>query len=200
MPRFRAFWAVTVGVAFGGCETPSPASGWIMIEKGPYQLLYQPDGKIERLLYDQNGDGRADMVVMYGANGKPSVSEIDGNIDGVVDRWEYFDESGDLAKTGRARRQPGKPDVWDVVDKTGETSRLEFDEDGDGKVDRTEYVSRGKVFLEELDTDHDGKPDRRLFRDPDGALLKIEADKDEDGFWETSLPVQRRIVHREPSE
>ncbi len=161
-----------------------------MIEKGPYQMLYQPDGRIERLLFDRDGDGRADMVVMYGATGKPTVSEIDGNIDGVVDRWEYFDGSGALLKTGRARHKPGTADSWDVVDKTGESTRFEFDEDGDGKVDRTEHVSQGKVFLEELDTDHDGKPDRRLFRAGDGAILKIEVDKDGDGFWETSLPVK----------
>ena len=191
MPRFRVFWAVVACVGLAGCEAQPPASGWFMVEKGQYQMLYQPDRRIERLLYDRNGDGRAEMVVMYGANGKPSVSEIDTDLDGVVDRWEHFDLSGDLAKTGRARRKPGVADAWEAVDKNGEASRFEFDEDGDGKVDRAEYVSKGRVFLEEFDTNQDGKADRRLFRGPDGEVIKVEADKDGDGFWETALPVGR---------
>jgi len=191
IPRLRVFWAVAACAGLAGCETPRP-SGWSMVEKGQYQMVYQPDGRIERLLYDQNGDGRAEVVVMYAVNGKPGVSEIDTDLDGVVDRWEYFDVNGDLARTGRARRKPGVVDAWEAVDKTGELNRREFDEDGDGKVDRAEYVSKGRVFLEELDTNHDGKPDRRLFYGADGAILKIEVDKDGDGFWETSLPVLQR--------
>ncbi len=162
-----------------------------MIEKGSYQFLYQPDGKMERLIFDRDGDGRADVVVMYGANAKPTVGQIDSNQDGVVDRWEYFDTAGDLSRIGRSRRTPGTPDAWNAIDKAGTPTRSEFDEDGDGEVDRTEYLAKGKVFLEELDTDHDGKPDRRQFFSDTGAVLRVEADKEGDGYWEPTPPVKR---------
>lgn len=185
-----AFWVVTTSLTLVGCSEPK-FPDWIMVEKAPFQMLYQPDGRLDRLLYDGNGDGRAEMVVIYAPNGKPLVSEIDTDIDGVVDRWEYFDSRGNLARTGHARHTPGTADAWEVVDKAGEPSRFEFDENGDGKVDRSEYLSNGQVFLEELDTDHDGKPDRRSFRAPDGSILRVQADKDGDGYWETSLPIPR---------
>ena len=78
-----------------------------MIEKGPYQTLYAPDGKIDRLLYEKNGDGRAEAVTLFGPNGKPASSQIDTDLDGVVDRWEELDSSGRLARLGRARREAG---------------------------------------------------------------------------------------------
>ena len=144
--------------------------------------LYSPDGKIERLLYDANGDGRADMAVIYGPRATPDRSQIDTDLDGVVDRWEYFDARGQLAKVGRSRHHPGKPDAWEVHGTTGEVNRREYDEDGDGQVDRTEFVSGDHVFLEEVDTDADGTPDRRTAFRPDGTVLRTEIIRN--GVWE----------------
>jgi hypothetical protein len=176
-----------------GCQGFARADplGWFLVQKGPYQLLYAPDRKLDRVLYDRDADGRADMVVRFGPNAKPSAAEIDADLDGTVERWEYFDTHGQLVKLGRARRQPGTPDEWEVHGPENEVTRRELDEDGDGAPDRTEYLSRGRVYLEELDTDQSGKPDRRLVRGAGGEILRIEVDKNEDGFWEAAIPVRR---------
>jgi hypothetical protein len=193
-PSSRVFLAAALALLHVGCRTSSARTdspAWILIEKRPYQMLYGPDGKIDRLLYDGNGDGRADSVVLFGPDRKPRSSEMDTDLDGTMDRWESLDVGGQLVKVGRARRKPGTPDEWDVLAASGIISRREFDEDGDGKVDRVEYLSEGRVFMEELDTDHDAKPDRRIVRGPDGGPLRIEVDKDEDGNWEASRAVRR---------
>lgn len=173
-------------------ERPSPFDypGMFLVEKGPYQALYGPDGKIVRLLYDANGDRKADVVTLYGPLGRPVSAEIDTDFDGVVDQWEHYGLRGNLEKVGHSRNKPGVPDQWDCLSLGGALSRKEYDDDGDGKVDRTEYFVGGQVVLEELDTDHDGKPDRRLVRGAKGEVLKIDVDRDQDGIWETSLRVQ----------
>ena len=62
--------------------------GFVLLQKGEYQILYGPDGKRQRLLRDANGDGVAEVVVLCGPDGKPERAEIDSDGDGVVDRWE----------------------------------------------------------------------------------------------------------------
>ena len=58
-------------------------------------------------------------------------------LDKVIDRWEYF-EDGVLVRIGYSRFKPGVPDHWDVVAPDGSLLRRDYDDDGDGKVDRSE--------------------------------------------------------------
>ena len=58
------------------------------MQKKEYQVLYGPNGKVERLLRDADGDGLADVVVVFDADGRPEHGEIDSDRDGVVDRTE----------------------------------------------------------------------------------------------------------------
>lgn len=80
--------------------------GWVLIQKGGFQALYDEHGRIERLLQDRNHDGRAEVVILYYPNGKPRLGEIDSDGDGVVDRREYFRTDGTLE---RAWTLPGSP-------------------------------------------------------------------------------------------
>ena len=124
-----------------GCQDPTlskkSAPPYLLVEKGPYQSLYGPDGKIERLVYDRNGDGTADAVILYGPDGKIRLAEIDTNLDKVIDRWEYF-ENGVLVRVGFARGARAAPDRWDVIAPSGAITAHEYDDDGDGKPDRSE--------------------------------------------------------------
>jgi hypothetical protein len=70
--------------------------------------------------------------------------------DGVVSRWEYFDN--------------------------GMLTRVEEDKDGDGKIDKWETYIDGSLSTMAIDTLHRGKPDRRLVYRPNGTLDRIEAD------------------------
>jgi hypothetical protein len=88
--------------------------GYRLVQKQQYQALYGPHGRIERLLQDTNGDGRAEAVIVYRANGKPERGELDTDGDGRVDRWEHFWSDGQLEK-------------------------VDVDTNGDGRVDRTDY-------------------------------------------------------------
>jgi hypothetical protein len=121
--------------------TPSPSPAGILHQKGPYQAYYGPDGKIERLLQDVDGDGRADAVILYWPNGKIRAGEIDSDRDGTVDRWEYYSTDGVLQKVGTSRSKGPRPDQWDIIDENGRVVRREFDDDGDGVPDRSPPVA-----------------------------------------------------------
>jgi hypothetical protein len=121
--------------------TPSPHPAGILHQKGPYQAYYGPDGKIERLLQDVDGDGRADAVILYWPDGKIRAGEIDSDRDGTVDRWEYYSSDGVLQKVGTSRRKGPRADQWDIIDGNGRVVRREFDDDGDGVPDRSQPVA-----------------------------------------------------------
>ena len=124
-----------------GCQDPTARApvraSYLLVAKGPYQSLYGQDGRIQRLVYDRNGDGTADAVILYEPDGKVREAQIDTDLDKVIDRWEYF-EKGVLVRIGSSRFKPGVPDRWEVLDPEGTVLRREYDDDGDGKVDRSE--------------------------------------------------------------
>lgn len=106
------------GAALNGCHDPTlrerTPRPYALVEKGPYQSLYGADRRIERLLYDRDGDRIADAVILYAPDGTVRQAEIDTDLDRRIDRWEYF-EGGVLVRLG-------------------------FDDDGDGTPDRITLV------------------------------------------------------------
>ena len=78
-------------VACSPAHEPLPRDlqdGFLLMQKKEYQVLYGPNGRVARLLRDANGDGLADVVVVFDADGRPEHGEIDSDGDGVVDRTE----------------------------------------------------------------------------------------------------------------
>jgi hypothetical protein len=110
-----------------------------LIQKGRYQALYGPAGRLERVLNDNDGDGTAEAVVFYRHDGRPERSELDTDGDHAVDRWERLRPDGTVLVSARSRQRDGRPDVWVYVDEDGLVYRTDFDEDGDGEPDRTEH-------------------------------------------------------------
>ena len=113
------YLGATLGLlALAGCGVSETSrrlpGGYRLVQKGQYQALYGPQGRIERLLQDRNDDGRAEAVIVYRANGKPERGELDTDEDGAVDRWEHFWSDGTLEK-------------------------VDVDTNRDGQVDRTDY-------------------------------------------------------------
>lgn len=176
-----------------------PADGVLyhMVERGPYRAYYDDDAKLRIVEYDSNGDGKPDFITHHRASGTPELIEIDTNLDGHLDRWEYYDASGALVKIGAAehgerpdrwtfmgpdafprrveydRDGNGKPERIELFDK-GRLVRVEVDGDRDGRIDRWQDWSSGLLTHEDLDTDGDGKPDRRLVYDAEGRVRQIE--------------------------
>ena len=117
--RASGFRGATLGLlALAGCGGEEPSrrlpGGFRLVQKGQFQALYGPDGRIARLLQDRNGDYRAEAVIVYRPDGQPERGELDTDEDGAVDRWEHFRTDGTL-------------------------ERVDLDLDRDGKVDRTDY-------------------------------------------------------------
>lgn len=189
--RWPTSGLLAFAVVAGGCRSgPPPSATHHLVEKGPFQALYGgPDNHLERVVYDGDGDHRAEVVTIYGPGGRPIQAQIDTDNDGIVDRWEYYAPDGHIAKVGTSRRFPGQPDLWSYPDGFGGVSRREYDDDGDGRPERAETLLDGAVVAEEYDTNGDGRWDRRLVRGPDGSIARIDVDPKGDGSWQESIPV-----------
>jgi hypothetical protein len=198
-------------VTLGGCAAPAPVPDRLVLyEQGKRQVL-TGHGRVLRIHYDGNGDRRVDVVTILDEAGGVARVESDINLDGKMDRWEEVLPGAHLGKRASSRTDSGKPDAWSYLDESGSTILQEFDDDGDGRVDRVEggqgepreardtdgdgrpdrwlVRSVGREVAEELDTDGDGRPDRRLIRGAGGEVVLVEADPDGDGVWEA--PVRR---------
>ncbi len=168
-----------------------------VVDRGRYRAYYDSLGQLERIEHDSNGDGRGDYLMHYDAARRVGLVEVDEDFDGWVDRWEYYDAKGVLERVSRARRGH-KPDLWSYPATDAAPGRTEYDDDGDGKVDRIEIQrdrqvvrveidadrdgrmdrwqtwEEGRLKSEELDTDGDGRPDRRIRYGGDGKVRGIE--------------------------
>ena len=168
------------------------------LDKGTWKGFYDEEGRIAVVEYDSNGDGRADHIAHYDQRRQIRILEIDEDHDAWVDRWEHYDEAGLLEKVGRWRKSPGDADEWTYRSPDGQLARIEYDEtgdgevnradvfeagivvrvesdsDGDGQIDRWQRWDEGRLSSEELDTTGDGAPDRRLVFGPGARLLRVE--------------------------
>lgn len=152
---------------------------YLLLDKGPYKAFYDSWGRLTRIEYDGNGDGRPDHIAHHAGTRMPNLIEVDEDLDGRMDRWESYDQDGRLLKVAASRRGAA-PDVWNVLGPDGQPSRREYDDDGDGRVDRSELLSAGRVVRLEVDSDRDGRVDRwQEWRD--GRLAGEELDTDGDG-------------------
>ena len=168
-----------------------------VVTRGPYRAVYDNAGRLERIEYDTNGDGKVDRITRHNGSKSPQRLEVDADFDGTIDRWEDFTEEGKLRRYAVAE-QDGRPHLWTVVDAKGGAVRYDYDRDVDGRTERSEVVENGRIARIELDTDRDGKidrwqewkagrlatesldidgdgrPDRRLRYNPKGAFVGIE--------------------------
>jgi hypothetical protein len=166
-------------------------------DRGAYKAWYDYWGRLERIEQDKDRDGRLDAIAHYQGGRVARMLEIDENLDGAFDRWEFYDESGVLEKVGLPRKRT-VPDMWTYPGPDGTPRRIDYDEDGDGQVERVELLEKGlvvgleldadrdgktdrwqrwvlgKLRGEELDTNADGKPDRRLAFDEKGQILGVQ--------------------------
>ena len=207
MRRGLALAGVALGAACGGRgglppEIPPLVKGqdgreYRLVEKGPYKAFYDTWGRLDRIDYDQNGDGRADHIAHHDGAKTPHLIEVDEDFDGKVDRWEDYDKDGALVKVGTSRHGKG-PDLWVIPGPGGALAGKEYDDDRDGKIDRVETLDGGRIVKveidadrdgrmdrwqewrggrlasEDLDTNGDGKPDRRLRYDATGSVRSLE--------------------------
>ena len=154
-------------------------------------------GKLDRLAYDANKNGRLDSWSYMDGTTVLRV-EIDKDEDGRIERWEYYGPDQKLEKVGISRANDGIEDAWvyqsaggtlarfeTSAQRDGHVTRTEFyekgalvrgqeDTDGDGVVDKWETFAEGALTSVAFDTDGAGRPTRRLVYGRDGSLLRIE--------------------------
>jgi hypothetical protein len=191
--------------ARGGLPPPRPptvkgpdGTVYHLVDKGAYKAFYDRWGRLQRIEYDSNGDGRADHVARHDGRKHAYQVDVDLDFDGRPDRWERYDDEGRLLKVGTASGPGRAPDRWEVAGPDGSAARREHDADGDGVPERVEILDAGRVAevqidsdrngridrwqkweagrlaQEDLDTDGDGRGDRRLRYDARGKLLGVE--------------------------
>jgi hypothetical protein len=117
-------------------------------------------GRLTQLTFDRNHNGVIDTWTdMDGA--RPILSRIDLDEDGKIDRWEYYDEKGQLLKVGFSRKNDGKPDAWAYSGPDGRVLRIEISSVGDEhRIDRWEYYDAAGLVRADEDTNGDGRPDK----------------------------------------
>ena len=145
-----------------------------VLAKGPYKAFYDSAGRVDRIEYDSNGDGKTDQTAFYDGSSYPKRLEVDTDFDGRTDRWETYDENGRLASVGISRKHGDRPDMWTFYGPSGETQRVEIDSNGHGRPDRWQRWEGSRLVTEDIDSDGDGKPDRRLKYDSHGKVIGME--------------------------
>ena len=136
-----------------------------------------PEGQTREAL-DEDGDGRADRIHVYGRDRGLLRSEEDLDHDGRADTVTLY-EDGEVVRKRADTNRDGIPDAWSFY-RGGELLRHEVDRDGDGFRDLTLFYDAGTLLREEHDENGDGRPDVRVhYRD--GEVSSREEDLDFDG-------------------
>jgi hypothetical protein len=147
-------------------------------------------GKLTQLTYDANKNGKVDTWTDMDGT-RPLQSRIDTDEDGTIDRWEYYDGKGGLAKVGFSRQKNGKVDAWVFSGPGGKVLRVETEDDtnADGRPDKWEMYVDDVLQSSAMDEDGDGRPDRRLTYEG-GTLVLIESEPDSSGAFRTHVVVR----------
>jgi hypothetical protein len=165
--------AVTLTAA---CRVESPSGPRVA------PVYNQETGKLEQLVSDRDGDGRAETrAFMDGATLKRV--EIDRNGDGTPDRWEFYRSASAVPIIDRAEEANGRGHQITRREfyAGGAIQRVEEDSDLDGRQDKWEWYDNGVLSRVELDLVGKGMPSQRLVYSADGAVVRVETDPDGDG-------------------
>ena len=185
MAREAALLAVLLALAHGGCRRDAETARLEETTKPTYD---EATGRLKELTYDANKNGRIDTwTEMDGP--RPLRARIDRDEDGTLDRWEYYDDKGQLAKVGFSRGNSGTPDAWAYAGPDGKVVRVEVSSVQDEKrIDRWERYDPasagagglGALLAAEEDVNKDGRPDKWETYER-GTLKTAAFDENHDG-------------------
>lgn len=187
-PRPAAGTALSLlaACALFACTSPEQQR----LERTTIPTYDQRTGKLTQLTYDRNRNGRIDTWTDMDGT-RPLRSRIDLDEDGRIDRWEYYDANGQLAKVGFSRRKNGKPDAWAYpaadgtivrvdISSTSDEHRIDRWERYDGSARAANAATPGTLVSAEEDANGDGRPDEweTYAR---GVLETVAFDENHDG-------------------
>ena len=116
-------------------------------------------GRLRRLEYDVNNNGRNDAVSFMDGAAIHRI-ELDLDENGKVDRWDFYNEDRSLQKIGWSRANDGVMDTQAFYGPDATLQRIEVSTKRDGRFDRVEFYDRGVLVRSEDDADGDGRTDK----------------------------------------
>jgi hypothetical protein len=150
----RTLILVFFAAIFSACGTPAGVH-----REKPTAEYSEESGRLQRLTFDANEDGRNDAVgVMDGT--RVSRIELDTSGNGRTDRWEFYDTDRRLRRVGFSRQDDGVMDAVAVYASDEKSLQLEVSTRRDGRFDRTEFYESDLLARAEEDTDGDGRVDK----------------------------------------
>jgi hypothetical protein len=124
------------------------------------EATYNPEtGRLQTLTADANKNGKHDTV-SYMDGTRIIRIELDLDENGKVERWDFYQPSGELEKVGFSRGNDGVMDAVAFYETGGVLVRMEISTKADGRFDRVEFYERGGLVRSEDDTNGDGRPDK----------------------------------------
>lgn len=145
---------VSAIATFSSCAGP-PSVG----HERPKAEYSDQTGRLQRLTFDSNEDGRNDAVgVMDGTH--IDRIELDTSGNGSPDRWEFYDADRRLRRVGMSRQDDGIMDVVAIYTPDGQLLQLDVSTRRDNRFDRTEFYESDVLSRAEEDTDGDGRVDK----------------------------------------
>jgi hypothetical protein len=116
-------------------------------------------GRLKRLAYDANRNGRNDAVSIMDGTRIDRI-ELDLDENGKVDRWDFYRPDQTLEKVGLSRQNDGVMDAQAYYTGDGALVRIEVSTRRDGRFDRTEFYEAGALVRSEDDANGDGRPEK----------------------------------------
>lgn len=115
------------------------------------------------------GFAAAAALVASLSAGACGTTPVEGDISA-----KYDEKTGKLGQLTVNAGKDGKPDVFSYMD-GGIVTRIEIDNNEDGRIDRWEYYAAGQK-LEKVGSSRsdDGKPDSWFYQGADGTVSKVE--------------------------
>jgi antitoxin component YwqK of YwqJK toxin-antitoxin module len=108
---------------------------------------------------DTDNDGQTDQIACFDETGRIERLEIDSNADGVMDRFQYFEDQ--------------------------QIVRIEADTDHDRKIDCREYLKAGKRIRQELLSNDSGRVVQVSEFDSVGRIVEIRKNTTEDDLFDS---------------
>lgn len=131
--------------------------------------FYGPDKKLERVGFSRQNDGVMDAVAYYESEGVLSRMEVSTRRDGTFDRVERY-ANGRLVEAAEDTDGDRRPDKWDEYGPSGAT----------GSTDAV-------VVSTKFDDSKGGRPERRFVYGHNGAIVRVEFDRDGDGVFTAAV-------------
>lgn len=148
MPRILSIYALLL---LAGCSRDTGAKA---------ELDYNADGRLERVFFDANKNGRNESTSLMDGTRIVRV-ELDWDENGKVERWDFYNDDRSLQKVGLASKNDGVMDSQAFYSPEGVLERIEVSTARDGRFNRVEFYDvSGMLVRSEEDSNGDRRPDK----------------------------------------